>query len=119
MNMKTNQHPQTFVIFETDPVAALDLDGIVAAAFAHAECSVFKDPRQAATFLSTNPAPTGVLVKSGGASQTLLPILKDCAAQGSRIVFLGQAVAVDFPATFIDTPFTSRMIVSSLTPQST
>lgn len=115
MEIDTFQNPRSFVVIEPDPVIAMDLAGILAHGFPENALTVFRDALAAEKHLLAMTSAVCVLINSRVASAGLLLALRNCVAQQGEVVFIGSMGDLDFPATAIQMPFTSKMILSILT----
>ena len=105
---------RNFIIVEPDPLIGLDLTGILQSEFPDAELTLFHSQEEAGAYIFAAPQPLCVLLNTNAASEAMLTLLRDHVAPRGDVLFIGSERDVGFPASFVQTPFTSRMILSSL-----
>jgi hypothetical protein len=115
MKKTTAETARCFVIVEPDPIVSLDLSGILGTAFKDAALMICRDFAEAEQYITDAVSSVCVLLNSNMAASGILPLLRDLVARGGEVMFIGDAHDVDFPAYFVQKPFTSEMILTSLT----
>lgn len=114
MNNTTSHSDRTFIIIEPDPIIGLDLNGILSSAFPGAALKLFRDIAEAEKHIASAMSSACILLNSKVASCNILPLLSECVARGADVLFIGEANDVGFPANFVQMPFTSDMILTTL-----
>ena len=56
-----------------------------------------------------------ILLSSGLASDDVMSSLRKCVSRGAKVVFVGSIDSIDFPAAFIEVPFSNKMILDAFT----
>lgn len=115
MSNTTAYGPRSFIIIEPDPVVGLDLSGILGTAFAGAALSMFRTIGEAEKHIASAASSVCILLNAKAATSGMLPLLRECVAKGGEVMFIGDAADVGFPAYFVQVPFTSEMILTTLT----
>lgn len=105
---------RNFIVVEPDPLVGLDLTGILQSEFPDAELRLFHSQEEACAYIYAVPRPVCVLVNTSVASEAMLILLRDHVVPHGDVLFIGSERDVGFPASFVQTPFTSRMILSSI-----
>ena len=111
--------PNNFIILEPDTIVCMDLEGMLAARYPGG-CVV-----QGSSLSELGPAihncgPDTVLVIRGTllfSSDDVRRVVRTVATRGSHIVIIGQEETVEFPATFVDLPFTTEMMFAAVDPR--
>ena len=115
MNNTTSHSERTYIIIEPDPIVGLDLNGILSSAFPDAALKLFRDIAEAEAHIATAMSSACILLNSKVASCGILELLNDCVGRGVNVLFIGETRDVGFPASFVQKPFTSDMILTTLT----
>jgi DNA-binding NarL/FixJ family response regulator len=107
---------KTFIVIEPDPVVGLDLVEMLRSAHPKCDVVVLGTLLDALGRLQATGAGAFVLINSAAAADRSLAMLRDVVVRGGRVVFIGRQPDIDFPATVVETPFTSAMIMNALLP---
>ncbi len=105
---------KTFVVVEPDPVVGLDLVEMLRSAYPRCDVVVLGSLLDALGRLQATGAGACVLINSAAVADRSLVMLHDVVVRGGRVVFIGRQPDIDFPATVVETPFTSAMIMNAL-----
>ncbi|WP_298860247.1 hypothetical protein [uncultured Sulfitobacter sp.] len=105
---------RSFVIVEPDPVIGLDLTGILQSEFPEAELKLFRRQEDAEQHIHKVTSPICVVLSASVATAPMLALLQERVASQGEVLFIGSERDVGFPAAFVQTPFTSEMILSGL-----
>lgn len=107
---------KTFVVIEPDPVVGLDLVEMLRSVYPKSDVVVLGSLLDASGRLQATGADACVLINSAAAADRSLATLRGVVVRGGRVVFIGRKPNIDFPATVVETPFTSAMIMNALLP---
>ncbi|MCK0097706.1 hypothetical protein MWU60_19190 [Yoonia sp. F2084L] len=110
---------KNFIIIEPDPIVAMDVEGLLISQFPRAHITT------GASLADIGPAihncgPTSTMVVKGtllADDGDLRRVARIAAVRKARIVVIGGPFDFDFPATFIELPFTSDMMLAAMTPR--
>lgn len=115
MNNTTARNGRSFIIVEPDPIVSLDLTGILNFGFPASTVVRAQDVAEAEHLITGAMPSVCVLVNADVASGAMLDLLRACVMRGGEVLFIGEARDVGFAACFVRMPFTSGMIITTLT----
>lgn len=105
---------KTFIVIEPDPVIGLDLVDMLRSAHPACDVAVEGSLLDATGRLQATGPGACVIINSGAVADRSPALLRDVVVRGGQIVFIGAQPDIDFPATVVETPFTSAMIMDAL-----
>lgn len=106
-----------FIIFEPDPIVRMDLREILVTSFADCQVTEREAPSQVDIALESLQ-PNTTLICHGGlldGHPDLRQLAKAAAQTGHQVVVSGEQRDLEFPARFIGHPFTTEMVVQTIT----
>lgn len=108
---------KNFIIIEPDPIVTMDVEGLLISQFPHAHITTGASLADIGSAIhNCGPASTmvvkGTLLADDG---DLRRVARIAAIRKARIVVIGGPFDFDFPATFIELPFTSDMMLAAMT----
>ena len=104
---------RNFIVIEPDQVIAMDLEGILQSRYASARVALAISLQEVGNVIGVTGIGTTIFVSETLTSDSteVRQVLATAATRGSHIVVIGQPHSIEFPATFIDMPFTSDMVI--------
>lgn len=107
---------KTFIIIEPDPVVCMDVEGMLIAEYPKSQLSVGASLADVAPMTYSCGANCTLFVRGSLISESddLGRAVRIAATRGCRIVIIGLEEDFDFPATFIDLPFTTDMVMAAV-----
>lgn len=108
--------PKKFILIESDPIVAIDLEGTLRAHFSGCAISIGTHLSDVSADLAQAGHGTVVFVKAGlfSADASLAETLRARMSAGARIVIIGAAQPEHLSMRSVDTPFTTEMILSAI-----
>ena len=105
---------RNFIIVEPDPIVCMDVEGMLVAQYPGAQVVAGASFKGIGAAID-NSGPDSTLFVKGAlvtASDDLRRVLQAAATRGSRIVIIGESKAVNFPAIFLELPFTTDIVIA-------
>ncbi|MEL7211344.1 MAG: hypothetical protein AAGK92_01705 [Pseudomonadota bacterium] len=109
---------KSFVILEPDPIVCMDLEGMLIGRFPGSPLMQGAALSDLGTAIYNCGPDTTFFVRSNlmDEDKDVSGVIETVATRGSHIVIIGPDRQTAFPATFIDLPFTTDMIVAAVDP---
>ena len=107
---------RSFIVVEPDQIVRLDLEGMLRAQFPEAGLTYGRSLADVGNAINASTPSTTIFVRWDSArdSKIALDALHTAAVRGCQIIMIGANRDVPFPATFIDPPFTTEMVIEAL-----
>lgn len=104
---------RSFIIVEPDPIVSMDVQGILRSAFPRAMITTFRSAAMCSAELHAANAGITILFDAGLLTNSMIPTLCAAVQRGAQVVVIGGNVELDFQTAFVDSPFTSQMILDA------
>lgn len=107
---------QSFIIIEPDPVVCMDIEGMLIDAFPVSHVSSGASLADIGAAINNCGPGTALFVRGSLVAEDdrLRAALHTAVVRKSRVVIIGQADDLDFPAIFVDLPFTTDMVIAAI-----
>jgi hypothetical protein len=109
---------KTFIIIDPDPIVRMDVEGTLIGQYPDCTVVVGASLQDIGPAINVCGPDTTLFIKSTLVleSADLLRVVKTAATRGSHVVIIGQREELDVPATFVDLPFTTDMVIAAVDP---
>lgn len=114
MNKCFEQNFHHFLVIERHPVVSLDLKGALTAEYPQATVTICMTRAHAEDTLRAADGPLCVLINGDLITDTVSGLLRDCVANGGRVICFGAVRDLNFPVEVVQIPFNSKMISAAV-----
>ena len=108
-----------FIIIQPDPIVRMDIEGMLVTQYPQCRVDAGASLQDIGSAIYGAGPETTLIVKGAlvSGSADLRLVLKTAVTRGSRIVITGDCDPVDFPARFVQVPFTNDILSSAVRDQ--
>ncbi len=109
---------RNFIVVEPDPIVRMDIEGMLLAEYPASQLATGDSLSEVGAALNSCGVETTLIVRGSLISENedLLRVLRAAATRGSHLVVIGDMEDFDLPATFLELPFTTEMVVAAVAP---
>lgn len=105
---------RTFIIVEPDPVVTMDIVGALKGAYPTNDVKMATTLSEASQLIGATEGRIAIFVNGVVSKVRDNNILNTVAASAAQIIFVGQGIDIGMPATVIEMPFTTDMILNAI-----
>lgn len=107
---------KNFIIIEPDPVVCMDVEGMLIDKYPHCHVTAGATLADIGAAIYNCGPDSALFVKATLvlADSDLRRVLETAATRGCAIVVIGHADDLDFPASFVELPFTTDMMLAAV-----
>lgn len=112
---------KNFIIIEPDPIVCMDLEDMLVRQYPDGQVTAGFSLRDIGPAINAYGPDTAFFIKSAvlDGDPDLARVIRAAATRGSLIVVMGKDKDFDFPAAYVELPFTSDMVLAAISPDTT